>query len=182
MEIYYSTSKCLNADIVLELLKIFSETCLFWLFQAQILWLGCCVTLKIFISGNRKRQRQTPGAAERYTNSPSCSSISTTSKSSWKMLHMTLCSLSYICIGPIQILSLSYDCRFVPIKGQSVQTEPGLHWEYCLSNHMLVRATWHCCQQARNFWELRNKHPIMQEGREFWKKVMYLSFLSTFDT
>lgn len=69
--ICYSTSKCCSTDIVLETLKTFSETWLFCVFQAQVSWLVCCLTLKISSSLGTGRGLYEPLARLKF----------------WKMYH-----------------------------------------------------------------------------------------------
>lgn len=94
--ICYSTSKCRSADIVLETLETFSETCLVCVFQARVSWLVYCITLKIYSSLEQGRVHMDPWhgwSLDRFTTSSIGSNISTTWKSWWKMPHMSLCSL-----------------------------------------------------------------------------------------
>lgn len=64
--ICYTTSKCHSREIVLEILKRFSETWLFCVFQDQVSWLVYCHTYfeNIHLSGNKERLLWTPGMDE----------------------------------------------------------------------------------------------------------------------
>lgn len=93
-----STSKCCSADTVLETLKKFSETWLFWGFRAQVSWHVFCVPLKTSSSLGTERglyKSLECWNSERCTTSSSGSSISTTIKCWWKMPLISLCSLTY---------------------------------------------------------------------------------------